>query len=854
MPLKRELIIIDDQDQTDSVAEYSEEGDRIRVVFKSSRNPYFYGKDKAKILKTAVSRDQALNVFNYLKDIANVVGLKTEEGQNILARSYQSITTIPESCALNAYLNEVLPPTKEKEDLPEFFPFGFNLSQREAVHNAFTNKLSVIEGPPGTGKTQTILNIIANAFLKGQSVAVVSSNNSATQNVYDKLAKNGIEFIAALLGNAQNKKDFIDAQTDVPNLSDHHLSDSEKAELKSKSTSLVTKLSNNLHKKNELASLRLTLENLETEFKHFRETHQLKDDQPNPFRKNIKADKILQLWLKLETQNKRKASLWLIRRLLYQWQYGIKDKSFFTKALGEMILICQAEYYPSKIRELIARIEALERSLRHFSFEDKMKEYTQLSMQLFKAELSERYKGQKRKHFSSKDFRHKAHKFIQEYPVIMSTTYSLRQSLSTDIQYDFVIIDEASQVDLATGALALSCAKQVVIVGDTKQLPNVVNAEMQEKTDTLFHAYQLKEAYCYSGQSLLSSILALFPEIPKTLLREHYRCHPKIIEFCNQKFYNNQLIVHTEYSEKRKPLIVYRTAPGNHARERMNQRQIDIIKQEIIPNEGLSNMDLGIVTPYRNQTNALQSAFKGTEIKSDTVDKFQGRENEVIILSTVDNSITNFTDNPNRLNVAVSRAIDQLIVVVNGNEEKSDGNISDLVKYIEYNNYKVVQSELSSIFDLLYKGYEEARSKYIRKSERISDYDSENLMYALIKEVLAQDRFIKYGVLPHFPLRQLLRDLSKLEPQEKRYASNPLTHIDFLLYNKLSKTPVLAIEVDGFEYHKQGSKQAKRDRYKDQILKKYNLPILRFKTNESNEKQRLTQKLKELQRPSNPSK
>ena len=51
--------------------------------------------------------------------------------------------------------------------------------------------------------------------------------------------------------------------------------------------------------------------------------------------------------------------------------------------------------------------------------------------------------------------------------------------------------------------------------------------------------------------------------------------------------------------------------------------------------------------------------------KADTVDKFQGRENEVIILSTVDNEISNFTDNSNRLNVAISGAIDQLIVVVN---------------------------------------------------------------------------------------------------------------------------------------------------------------------------------------------
>ena len=279
----------------------------------------------------------------------------------------------------------------------------------------------------------------------------------------------------------------------------------------------------------------------------------------------------------------------------------------------------------------------------------------------------------------------------------------------------------------------------------------------------------------------------------------------------------------------------------------MNQRQIDIIKQEIIPKEKLENVDLGIVTPYRNQTNALQRTFQGTSIKADTVDKFQGRENEVIILSTVDNEISDFTDNPNRLNVAVSRAVEQLILVVNGNENENDNNISDLIKYIEYNNFSIVQSELNSIFDLLYKGYEEERAKIIRKSGKVSEFDSENLMFGLIKQVLADEKFLKYDALLHFPIRRLIKDFSKLDEQETKYASNPLTHLDFLIYNKLGKVPILGIEVDGFEFHKQGTQQAERDKMKDKILDKYNFPILRFRTNESNEKEKLTNKLNELQ-------
>lgn len=848
MSLKRELIYIDGEDLTDRIEKYSYRGDRCVVVFRNNSKEFFYSKSRARIVRTAVSGDNGFNVFNYLKEIADTVGLKTEEGDNILAKSYESISEVPEDCILSSLLNASLPLSNSNSANTVFFPFGFNLSQRDAVKNAFANNLSVIEGPPGTGKTQTILNIIANAILNEQSVAVVSSNNSATKNVYEKLEKNGIEFIAALLGNSQNKKEFIGSQKEISDLSKFNLTNSQKSGIKEKIETLTIQLSENLDKKNELASLKLQIDNIKTEYEHFKETYKGKIGRPIALKKNITAEEILKLWISLEELLKKRKEISFIKRVIYWLKYGIKDKKFYKNSFEEQILICQFEYYLTKIRELKNRIEFLELSLDNFAFDNKMKECTEMSMQLLKAELYKRYNQKKREPYTISELRRKSNEFIKDYPVIMSTTYSLRQSLSNKFFYDYVIIDEASQVDLATGALALSCAKRAVIVGDTKQLPNVVDTDTQIKTDVVFNSYNLKKSYCYSNHSLLSSVIELLPTVSKTLLKEHYRCHPKIIEFCNKKFYNNQLIVHTEYTEKRQPLVVYKTSQGNHARDRMNQRQIDIIRKEIIPNENLENVDLGIVTPYRNQTSELQKTFHGTLIKADTVDKFQGRENEVIILSTVDNEISDFTDNSNRLNVAVSRAVEQLIVVVNGNESENDNNISDLIKYIEYNNFSVIQSELNSIFDLLYKGYEEERAKIIYKSGKVSEFDSENLMFSLIKQVLSSEKFLKYDVLLHFPLRYLIKDFSKLDEQETKYASNPLTHLDFLIYNKLGKVPVLAIEVDGFRFHRQGTYQAERDKMKDKILNKYNFPILRFRTNESNEKDKLTSKLNELQK------
>lgn len=849
MPLKKELIYIDGKDRTNDIASYRFFGmgftkDKCAVKFKNNDKEYPYSANKVKIVKSAINSEKSNNLFKYLDQIADTVGLTTEEGTNILADSYSRITFIPEYSILTNFLNGVQPTANNFSKPIRIFPFGVNLSQKDAVNNAFTSPLSIIEGPPGTGKTQTILNIIANAVMNGQSVAVVSSNNSATKNVYEKLQKNGIEFIAALLGNSTNRQEFIDSQTDTPDLSQFNLSDEETLNIKQTCENLFNQLSEYLQQKNELALLKQKLDSIITEYKHFLEENKIESNID--FFKNTTSENILALWVTIENQALTNKKLTWWRKLLYWFKYGRKERTLFDIPAEKAILICQSNYYPVKIEELRNRQNTLEISLNRFSFDNKMKEYSQLSMQLFKSKLCTRYNRNRRAIYEIRDLRSNSERFLKDYPVIMSTTYSLRRSLAEEITYDFVIIDESSQVDIATGALALSCAKRAVIVGDLKQLPNVVDDKMKEKTDTVFDDFSIPESYRYSNHSLLASIMEIFPNIPQTLLREHYRCHPKIIEFCNQKFYDNLLIILTESKSEQEPLIVYKTVAGNHARERTNQRQIDMIINEIIPNEKLEGVDLGIVTPYRNQTNALQQAFKGTQIKADTVDKFQGRENDVIILSTVDNEISEFTDNPNRLNVAISRAIKQLILVVNGNDSDKDSNIADLIRYIEYNNFSVKESKLRSVFDYLYKDYEQKRAEILSKSGNNSDFDSENLMSVLISNTLKQDKFSKYDVVSHFPLRNVIKDFSKLTEEEQKYARHRNTHLDFLIYNKLGKNPVLAIEVDGFEYHKAGTVQAERDKKKDSVLAKYELPLLRFSTIGSGEKQKLIDKLIEI--------
>ena len=342
----------------------------------------------------------------------------------------------------------------------------------------------------------------------------------------------------------------------------------------------------------------------------------------------------------------------------------------------------------------------------------------------------------------------------------------------------------------------------------------------------------------------------MFSGIPRTLLREHYRCHPKIIGFCNQKFYKNELVILTEEEEKDSPLTLYKTAKGNHARGKINQRQIDVIFNEIIPKEIQGeDKSIGIITPYRSQANELQKAITRPNMDADTVHKYQGRERDVIILSTVANSVSvnDFVDVPNLINVAVSRAINKLVVVVSeGSEEWKGTNIGDLVRYIQYNNFEIIESQIYSVFDLLYSRYSDKLIDWMKKSKRVSEFKSENLMNVVVEKVLMEQEFNSLDWVLHQPLRMLIKDLTKLTEEERNYATNILTHTDFVLFNKLDKMPVLVVEVDGHAFHANNPTQLRRDKLKDTILEKYGIPILRMKTTGSSEEIRLRNKLLEL--------
>ena len=813
------------------------------------------GYDKEIVIKSSCLADQqSKSIFNYLCRVAAINPLKADESNTpLLLKQYQNIDFIEEDRAVAPYLNPKEFQSQKFVARPLIFPFGCNASQQKAVQAAFENQISIIQGPPGTGKTQTILNIVANIILQGKAVMVVSNNNSAIENVVEKMERYNMGFITAMLGSRENKDAFIAAQETeklIPADIEHwHTVEADKADYLHNLDSLSKALADVFAKQECLALARQELDALRVERTHFEQ--EVEYNGVIAIRKSLTSAQLMTLWNELQAvvEGVRYSGIFAklvnairdyrFNRKLHKVFSGVADKPTLNDIVS-FIPIVQRKFYKVKHSELVDEVASLERALSSCDASAMMKQLQEQSMCYLRNSLYHKY-GKKHER---PIFGNIVPELIKEYPLVLSTTFSSRTNFDKDTIFDYVIMDEASQISAETGALALMCAKNAVIVGDSMQLPNVVTEEDKLRLQAIAMSCNIDERYDCAKNSFLQSVIKVLPDAPQTLLREHYRCHPKIINFCNQKFYGGKLIIMTKDNGEEDVISAKRTAVGHHARGKMNQREVEVVMQEVLPTLSYPDAEIGIIAPYNGQVDALSNAVGG-RIDVATVHKFQGREKDAIVMSTVDDTITEFSDDPNLLNVAISRAKQKFCLVVSGNEQPKDCNIADLLAYIEYNNCTVTDSNIHSIFDLLYDQYTEARLAYLKEHKRISEYDSENLTYAMLEQIIEENtEFCHLGIVCHQPLRQLLRDVSLLSDDERTYALHPKTHIDFLLYNRVSKQPVLAIETDGYQHHKDGTTQSVRDEKKNRILATYGIPLLRLSTIGSNERQQVESALR----------
>lgn len=785
------------------------------------------------------------NIWDYFKRVAgerldNARGTNNRTIAKSVISQFEQIVPY-EGTALHAYLQGKLKEYEKTEGL--IYPFGINQSQMEAVNKAFSSQFSIIEGPPGTGKTQTILNIIANIIVKRKICAVVSNNNSAVENIYDKLKKENLDFLIAKLGKIDNKEDFFNSI----NYSKPDKTIAEKVEL-GEINLIFNKLKEHLHSQNKLAKIISEIQEIVTEKEYL--------DQWNLEHPEIKADYIKKYNLDyIKTIDLMAYLMQMSERALTfrdRWELLLHYKIFKSKFLNNIedresfIFSLQVTYYDKLLEEKNREKKELECLLSSVNFNDELKKLQNRSFKYLYQFIIQNFPDNI-PNFTSRNYRQRFSDFVKYFPIIGSSTYSLVSSIERGFLLDYVIIDEASQQDLVPGILCFGCAKNVIVVGDRKQLSHIAAPSSIDSPELAYDCVQ---------NSLLDSVCMVFEnKVFKTLLKEHYRCHPKIIQFCNKQFYDNELIPMTkDCGEEALSLVM--TAPGNHMRDYKNQREIESVLKATEDMGLIDTLEvgesIGFIAPYNKQVNLAEKMMSETVIKN-TIHKFQGRECDKIIFSTVlDKKVfsqkqINFVDNAELVNVAVSRAKNKFILVTGKDAfAKNNKYIAALMRYIQYYtpDKDVYDSPVISAFDLLYSEYDKSLERLEKRLlSKDSKFKSEQIMAAILRDVLTHAEFDILIFHKQIYLKQLvLYDSENFSEKELKYIKNRAS-CDFVLYYRIGKQPFGVIEVDG-GYHDR-KEQMERDKLKNSILKKAGIPLCRLRTTDSNIMERVTEFIRE---------
>ena len=801
----------------------------------------------------------------------------------ILANVWEWLPQAPRGAALEAFLAGSASAATGASDAV-VMPFHSNLDQRNAIRAALTHQISIIDGPPGTGKTQTILNLIASLIAQGKTIGVVAGANSAVDNVIDKLTEEGYGFLVASLGKTERVQEFHrregileqrreawaqKASTASPGAPARV----DEAALRAEEERLVALWED----ARDIPAIRARLTATQRERLLFEE--KVKESR-RPMA-NISHLAVVRrssetiadlLALARCAPRPGRSPRAIIERVRRYFAYG--SLKGIDLGAPDVQSALQLAFYQARERELSRRVEEAEvRAARHGLVEVSAT-YRRRSREALDGALLDRFERERPSRLSPNEWLNRQTGILlRTYPVVASTCFSIRHNLAEDTLLDWIIIDESSQVLLPEGMAALSKARNAVIVGDARQIGPIFQGWDESTRQPPEARFDVRSV------SLLDSVKAMgkAAHSPTTLLREHYRCHPAIIEFCNRMYYGGQLIpMRVPAQDAPDPLAIVYAAPGNHARRPLrgggffSQREIEIISQleemEVI-REGIEADDkdssgdfvLGIVTPYRAQATSLRQRIRsdlgeGTHARwlAETAHKFQGRGAGTVVLSTVLNAhdraaTQDFYDSDALTNVIVSRAKDRFIVVTAHGGVRLSRNIRTLLEYIEmYDPSSVIQSDIVSIFDVLYSAYSASLERYSRaKWSNWKRTPAENVADLCLREVLADPKYSSFGYYTEVPLRDMLPNTRLLNEEQRDFVFTD-SALDFGVYSRVTGRIVLAIEVDGWEYHGNNKEQQQRDARKDSIMAAYCVPVLRLATNESGEERRIREELDKL--------
>lgn len=313
---------------------------------------------------------------------------------------------------------------------------------------------------------------------------------------------------------------------------------------------------------------------------------------------------------------------------------------------------------------------------------------------------------------------------LEKKPVIAATTTTISRGIYDDLIFDTIIVDEASQMIEPSILSAITKGQKFILVGDDKQLPPLVLSSQAEKLGL--------------NTSLFERLRKLHPEA-SVMLRFQYRMHEFLMKFSNTQFYDNKVraaspkiaqqllwdIMPTKDNHEIDDLIfqtiidpdqplVYVGIQGSFDRKnRTNLRETEIISTVVSHylKFGIKPQHIGIIAPFRGQVaEILRKIGNNSGIAVDTIDRYQGSDKELIILSLCTLTRPHILEDERRLNVALTRAKKKMIVVGGIPNKESIRIFHTLFNFI-YNNYSTVLVDQQRSYESELETKSELRTK-----------------------------------------------------------------------------------------------------------------------------------------------